>query len=73
MRSKNIKFDVIEGQLASNKISDIKRWLTEKESISSRIIFTGQEEDKNEAKSFLIKKHFYSFIFNYSNINYNIQ
>ena len=58
VRSKNIKFDVIEGQLASNKISDIKRWLTEKESISSRIIFTGQEEDQNEAKSFLIKAFF---------------
>ena len=57
VRSKNIKFDVMEGQLASNKISDIKKWLKEKESISSRIIFTGQEEDQNEAKSFLIK-HF---------------
>jgi multidrug efflux pump len=58
VRSKNIKFDVMEGQLASNKISDIKRWLKEKESISSRIIFTGQEEDQNEAKSFLIKAFF---------------
>ena len=58
VRSKNIKFDVMEGQLASNKISEIKRWLKEKESISSRIIFTGQEEDQNEAKSFLIKAFF---------------
>ena len=58
VRSKNIKFDVMEGQLASNKISDIKKWLKEKESISSRIIFTGQEEDQNEAKSFLIKAFF---------------
>ena len=58
VRSKNIKFDVVEGQLASNKILDIKRWLKNKENISSRIIFTGQEEDQNEAKSFLIKAFF---------------
>ena len=57
-RSKTIKFDVGDGFLASNKISDIKNWLISSSTLSSRISFTGQEEDQNEAKSFLIKAFF---------------
>jgi len=58
-RSKNIKFDVIDGELANNKVIEIKKWLKErKKEFSSKIQFTGQEEDQNEAKSFLIKAFF---------------
>ena len=57
IRSKNIKFDVDEGQLSSNKINEIKRWLKISD-FDSRVLFTGQEEDQNEAKTFLIKAFF---------------
>ena len=57
-RSKNVKFDVIDGQLASSKIKMIRKWLNSNSKLSSKIIFTGQEEDQNEAKSFLIKAFF---------------
>ena len=56
-RSKNIKFDVAEGELSSNKINEIKKWLKISD-LTSRILFTGQEEDQNEAKNFLIKAFF---------------
>ena len=58
VRSKNIKFDVVEGELATNKIIEIKKLIAANRNISSKIIFTGQEEDQNEAKAFLIKAFF---------------
>tara|TARA_B100000287_G_scaffold435613_1_gene504923 strand:- start:2939 stop:6028 length:3090 start_codon:yes stop_codon:yes gene_type:complete len=58
VRSKNIKFDVVEGELATNKIIEIKKLMAANRNISSKIIFTGQEEDQNEAKAFLIKAFF---------------
>ena len=58
-RSKTIKFDVIEGTVANNKVLEIKEWLVKKSpQLKSNIIFTGQEEDQNEAKEFLIKAFF---------------
>ncbi|MFL2679036.1 MAG: efflux RND transporter permease subunit [Alphaproteobacteria bacterium] len=57
IRSKNIKFDVAKGQLSSNKINEIKKWLQISD-FNSRVLFTGQEEDQNEAKNFLIKAFF---------------
>ena len=56
-RSKNIKFDVIEGELPSNKIYELREWLIKKK-LSSKVIFTGQEEDQIEAKIFLTKAFF---------------
>ena len=56
-RSKNIKFDVIEGELPSNKIYELRQWLIKKK-LSSKVIFTGQEEDQIEAKIFLTKAFF---------------
>ena len=56
-RSKNIKFDVIEGELPSNKIYELRQWLV-KQKLSSKVIFTGQEEDQIEAKIFLTKAFF---------------
>ena len=61
MRSKNIKFDLIKGEVASNKVQEIKNWLkNNKKEFTSYIYFTGQEEDQNEAKAFLIKAFFIS-------------
>ena len=57
-RSKTIKFDVTEGTIANSKVLDIKEWLKETKQLKSRIVFTGQEEDQNEAKEFLIKAFF---------------
>ncbi len=56
-RSKNIKFDVIDGELPSNKVNELRQWLIN-ENLSSKVIFTGQEEDQNEAKVFLTKAFF---------------
>ena len=56
-RSKTIKFDVIEGELPSNKVNELRQWLM-KENLSSKVIFTGQEEDQIEAKIFLTKAFF---------------
>jgi len=56
-RSKNIKFDVVEGELPSNKVNELRQWLI-KEKLSSKVIFTGQEEDQIEAKIFLTKAFF---------------
>ena len=56
MRSKNVRFDVIKGEIANTKVKEIKSWLIErKENFSSGIFFAGQEEDQKEAKDFLIK------------------
>ncbi len=56
-RSKTIKFDVIEGELPSNKVNELRQWLIN-ENLSSKVIFTGQEEDQVEAKIFLTKAFF---------------
>ena len=53
MRSKNIRFDVIKGEIANNKVKEITNWLMKgKEKFSSSIFFAGQEEDQKEAKDF---------------------
>ena len=52
MRSKNIKFDVMEGQLASNKISDIKSGLKKKRVFRQELFSLDKKLDQNEAKSF---------------------
>ncbi|MAR63919.1 MAG: hypothetical protein CMP43_02820 [Rickettsiales bacterium] len=57
-RSKNIKFDVADGQVANNKVLEISKWLKTDSSFNSKIVFAGQEEDQNEAKEFLIKAFF---------------
>ena len=57
-RSKTIRFDVAEGTVANNKVIEIKKWLEQTNQLKSRIVFTGQEEDQNEAKDFLIKAFF---------------
>ena len=61
MRAKTIKFDVLEGIISNNKVKEIKNWLKRnKSSFSSKVIFSGQEEDQKEAKNFLIKAFFIS-------------
>ncbi len=57
-RSKSIKFDVTEGTVASNKVLEITEWLKLSKLLKSNVFFTGQEEDQNEAKEFLIKAFF---------------
>ncbi len=57
-RSKSIKFDVTEGTVANNKVLEIKEWLKLSQLLKSNVFFTGQEEDQNEAKEFLIKAFF---------------
>ena len=57
-RSKSIKFDVTEGTVASNKVLEITEWLKLSKRLKSNVFFTGQEEDQNEAKEFLIKAFF---------------
>ena len=57
IRSQNIKFDVKDNVVSSNKILEIKKWLNEA-GIESTVIFRGQEEDQNEAKEFLTKAFF---------------
>ncbi len=57
-RSKSIKFDVSEGTVANNKVLEIKEWLKLSKQLKSNVFFTGQEEDQNEAKEFLIKAFF---------------
>ena len=57
-RSKTIKFDVADGTVANSKVLEIKEWLKQAKNLKSKIIFTGQEEDQNEAKEFLIKAFF---------------
>ena len=55
-KSQNIKFDVQEGIIVNNKVNEINSWLSlNKEKISSKVKFRGQEEDQEEAKLFLIK------------------
>ena len=67
-RSKTIKFDVIEGTVANNKVLEITEWLKLSKQLKSNVFFTGQEEDQNEAKEFLIKAFFIAvFNYNYSN------
>ncbi len=59
--SKTIKFDVKDGVVSNNKVKDIQGWLNnDKNNFKSKIIFSGQEEDQNEAKAFLIKAFFIS-------------
>ena len=59
--SKTIKFDVKEGVVSNNKVKEINNWLDNSDnSFNSKIIFTGQEEDQNEAKAFLMKAFFIS-------------
>ncbi|MEE2695401.1 MAG: efflux RND transporter permease subunit [Pseudomonadota bacterium] len=61
MRAKTIKFDVLDGVVSNNKVKEIKSWLKEnKNSFSSNVIFSGQEKDQKEAKTFLIKAFFIS-------------
>ena len=57
-RSKSIKFDVTEGTVANNKVLEITEWLKLSQLLKSNVFFTGQEEDQNEAKEFLIKAFF---------------
>ena len=57
IRSKNIKFDVQENIISSNKISEIIKWVKLSD-LNSKVIFRGQEEDQNEAKAFLMKAFF---------------
>ena len=57
-RSKSIKFDVTEGTVANNKVLEITEWLKLSKQLKSNVFFTGQEEDQNEAKEFLIKAFF---------------
>jgi len=57
IRSKNIKFDVKENIISSNKISEIMKWINLND-LNSKVIFRGQEEDQNEAKAFLMKAFF---------------
>ena len=57
-RSKTIKFDVSEGITANTKVLEITEWLKLSKQLQSKVIFTGQEEDQNEAKEFLIKAFF---------------
>ncbi len=57
-RSKSIKFDVTEGTVANNKVLEITEWLKLSKRLKSNVFFTGQEEDQNEAKEFLIKAFF---------------
>ncbi len=57
-RSKSIKFDVTEGTVANNKVLEITEWLKLSKKLKSNVFFTGQEEDQNEAKEFLIKAFF---------------
>ena len=64
-RSKTIKFDVIEGTVANNKVLEITEWLKLSKQLKSNV-FTGQEEDQNEAKEFLIKSFLYRSFFNYN-------
>ena len=61
-RSKSIKFDVTEGTVANNKVLEITEWLKLSKKLKSNVFFTGQEEDQNEAKEFLIKAFFLSLI-----------
>lgn len=59
--SQNILFDVKEGIIANNIVNEMRYWLNEnKSSIKSNVKFRGQEEDQEEAKSFLIKAFFIS-------------
>ena len=52
----NIKFDVDKKYVINNKVKEINKWLElNKDSFTSKIKFRGQEEDQEEAKSFLIK------------------
>ncbi len=61
MRSKNVRFDLIDGEIANNKVIEISNWLSQNsKNFTSNIIFSGQEEDQKEAKSFLIKAFFIS-------------
>ena len=57
-RSKSIKFDVTEGTVANNKVLEITEWLKSSKLLKSNVFFTGQEEDQNEAKEFLLKAFF---------------
>ena len=57
IRSKNIKFDVKENIISSNKISEIIKWVNLND-LNSKVIFRGQEEDQNQAKAFLMKAFF---------------
>ena len=57
-RSKNIRFDVTDGEVANNKVLEISKWLKTTSNFNSKIVFAGQEEDQNEAKEFLIKAFF---------------
>ena len=57
-RSKSIKFDVTEGTVANNKVLEITEWLILSQLLKCNVFFTGQEDDQNEAKEFLIKAFF---------------
>ena len=59
--SKTIKFDVNDGIISNNKVKEVQKWLNKNQDrFKSEIIFSGQEEDQNEAKNFLIKAFFIS-------------
>ena len=59
MKSKNILFDVSEGEIPNNKVLETKKWI-ETKNFKSFINFSGQEEDQKEAKEFLLKAFFIS-------------
>ena len=51
--SKTIKFDVNDGIISNNKVKEVQKWLNKNQDrFKSEIIFSGQEEDQNEAKIF---------------------
>ena len=59
--SHTIRFDVSGDIIANNKVKEISSWLEKNNKIlTSKVKFRGQEEDQEEAKSFLIKAFFVS-------------
>ncbi|MFL2661552.1 MAG: efflux RND transporter permease subunit [Alphaproteobacteria bacterium] len=55
INSKSVKFDVTGDVVSNNKIKEIENWLKEQKNFTSRVIFSGQKEDQEEARAFLIK------------------
>ena len=59
--SHTIRFDVSGDIIANNKVNEISSWLeNNNKTLTSKVKFRGQEEDQEEAKSFLIKAFFVS-------------
>ena len=60
INSKSVKFDVTNDIISNNKIKEIESWVNKQKNFTSRIIFSGQKEDQEEARAFLIKAFFIS-------------